>query len=79
MTPPSERDSIIAGYAARIGEVFAQRDDTFYLERVAANKPSAVLKAKKATAKAFQYQADGLCFSLVNTFSMPSKPENGCA
>ena len=53
----------------RICEVFAQLDGTFYLERVAVNKPAAVLKTKKAIAKAFQYQLDGRGFSLVEILS----------
>jgi 2-oxoglutarate ferredoxin oxidoreductase subunit beta len=68
-TTPSGRDSIIAGHPVRICEVFAQLDGTFYLERVAVNKPSAVLRAKKAIAKAFQYQLDGRGFSLVEILS----------
>jgi len=68
-TTPTGRDSIVAGHPVRICEVFAQLDGTFYLERVAVNKPSAVLKAKKAIVKAFQYQLDGRGFSLVEILS----------
>jgi 2-oxoglutarate ferredoxin oxidoreductase subunit beta len=68
-TTPTGRDSVIAGHPVRICEVFAQLDGTFYLERVAVNKPAAVLKAKKAIAKAFQYQLDGRGFSLVEILS----------
>jgi 2-oxoglutarate ferredoxin oxidoreductase subunit beta len=68
-TTPTGRDSVIAGHPVRICEVFAQLDGTFYLERVAVNKPAAVPKAKKAIAKAFQYQLDGRGFSLVEILS----------
>jgi 2-oxoglutarate ferredoxin oxidoreductase subunit beta len=68
-TTPTGRDSIVAGHPVRICEVFAQLDGTFYLERVAVNKPAAVLKTKKAIAKAFQYQLDGRGFSLVEILS----------
>jgi 2-oxoglutarate ferredoxin oxidoreductase subunit beta len=68
-TTPTGRDSIIAGHPVRICEVFAQLDGTFYLERVAVNKPTAVMKTKKAIAKAFQYQLDGRGFSLVEILS----------
>jgi len=68
-TTPAGRDSVIAGHPVRICEVFAQLDGTFYLERVAVNKPAAVLKAKKAIAKSFQYQLDGRGFSLVEILS----------
>jgi 2-oxoglutarate ferredoxin oxidoreductase subunit beta len=68
-TTPTGRDPVIAGHPVRISEVFAQLDGTFYLERVAVNKPAAVLKTKKAIAKAFQYQLDGRGFSLVEILS----------
>jgi len=68
-TTPKGRDPIFAGHPVRICEVFAQLDGTFYLERVAVNKPAAVLKTKKAIAKAFQYQLDGRGFSLVEILS----------
>jgi 2-oxoglutarate ferredoxin oxidoreductase subunit beta len=64
-TTPAGRDSILAGHPVRICEVFAVLDGTSYLERVAVNKPSAVVKTKKAIAKAFQRQLDGCGFSLV--------------
>ena len=68
-TTPAGRDSIIAGHPVRICEVFALLDGTSYLERVAVNKPAAVLKTKKAIAKAFQHQLDGRGFSLVEILS----------
>jgi 2-oxoglutarate ferredoxin oxidoreductase subunit beta len=68
-TTPTGRNSIVAGHPVRICEVFAQLDGTFYLERVAVNKPAAVLKTKKAIAKAFEYQLDGRGFSLVEILS----------
>jgi len=68
-TTPRGRDSCAAGHPVRICEVFAALDGTAYLERVAVNKPAAVKKAKKAIAKAFQYQLDGRGFSLVEILS----------
>jgi 2-oxoglutarate/2-oxoacid ferredoxin oxidoreductase subunit beta len=68
-TTPTGRNSVMAGHPVRICEVFAQLDGTFYLERVAVNKPAAVLKTKKAIAKAFQYQLDSRGFSLVEILS----------
>jgi 2-oxoglutarate/2-oxoacid ferredoxin oxidoreductase subunit beta len=68
-TTPAGRDSTIAGHPVRICEVFAVLDGTSYLERVAVNKPSAVIKTKKAIAKAFQRQIDGKGFSLVEILS----------
>lgn len=68
-TTPSGRDTLLAGHPVRICEVFAVLDGTSYLERVAVNKPSAIVKAKKAIAKAFQHQIDGTGFSLVEILS----------
>jgi len=53
----------------RICEVFSQLDGASYLERVAVNKPAAVLKARRAIKKAFQRQLDGAGFSLVEILS----------
>ena len=68
-TTPAGRDSVLAGHPVRICEVFAMLDGTAYLERVAVNKPAAVVKTKKAIAKAFQRQLDGRGFSLVEILS----------
>jgi 2-oxoglutarate ferredoxin oxidoreductase subunit beta len=68
-TTPTGRDSDLAGHPVRICEVFSVLDGTSYLERVAVNKPAAVVKAKKAIAKAFQRQIDGAGFSLVEILS----------
>jgi 2-oxoglutarate ferredoxin oxidoreductase subunit beta len=68
-TTPTGRDAVLAGHPVRICEVFAQLDGTSYLERVAVNKPAAVVKAKKAIKKAFQRQVDGAGFSLVEILS----------
>jgi len=68
-TTPNGRDTILAGHPVRICEVFSMLDGTTYLERVTVNKPAAVVKAKKAIKKAFQYQLDGKGFSLVEILS----------
>jgi 2-oxoglutarate ferredoxin oxidoreductase subunit beta len=68
-TTPTGRDATLAGHPVRICEVFAQLDGTSYLERVAVNRPAAVVKTKKAIAKAFQRQLDGGGFSLVEILS----------
>jgi 2-oxoglutarate ferredoxin oxidoreductase subunit beta len=68
-TTPTGRDPALAGHPVRICEVFSVLDGTSYLERVAVNKPAAVVKAKKAIAKAFQRQIDGAGFSLVEILS----------
>jgi 2-oxoglutarate/2-oxoacid ferredoxin oxidoreductase subunit beta len=68
-TTPSGRNTSYAGHPVRICEVFAQLDGTSYLERVAVNKPAAILKTKKAIIKAFQHQINGTGFSLVEILS----------
>jgi len=68
-TTPTGRDPVLAGHPVRICEVFSMLDGTSYLERVAVNKPAAVIKAKKAIKKAFQHQLDGTGFSLVEILS----------
>ena len=68
-TTPTGRDAGLAGHPVRICEVFSQLDGASYLERVAVNKPAAVVKAKKAIKKAFQRQVDGAGFSLVELLS----------
>lgn len=68
-TTPLGRNPILAGHPVRICEVFSMLDGTSYLERVAVNKPAAVIKTKKAIKKAFQCQLDGKGFSLVEILS----------
>lgn len=68
-TSPSGRDSLYAGHPVKVCEVFAMLDGTSYLERVAVSNPAAVIKAKKAIAKAFQYQINKTGFSLVEVLS----------
>ena len=40
-----------------------------YIARVAVHKPQYVIEAKRALKKAFQYQAEGRCYSLVEFLS----------
>jgi len=68
-TSPLGRDSLYAGHPVKVCEVFAVLDGTSYLERVAVNKPSAVIKTKKAIVKAFQHQMNKTGFSLVEILS----------
>jgi 2-oxoglutarate/2-oxoacid ferredoxin oxidoreductase subunit beta len=68
-TCPTGRNPALAGHPVKVCEVFSNLDGTSYLERVAVNKPSAVLKAKKAIVKAFQHQMNKTGFSLVEVLS----------
>jgi 2-oxoglutarate ferredoxin oxidoreductase subunit beta len=64
-TSPAGRDSLLQGHPVKICEVYATLDGTSYLERVAVNKPAAIIKTKKAIAKAFRHQLQKTGFSLV--------------
>ena len=68
-TSPAGRDSVIQGHPIKICEVYATLDGTSYLERVAVNKPAAIIKTKKAIAKAFRHQLQKTGFSLVEILS----------
>ena len=46
-TTPTGRDADLAGHPMRICEVFAQLDGATYLERVAVNKPAAVVEGQE--------------------------------
>ena len=61
-TTPSGRNHTTAGHPVRICEVFAMLDGTSYLERVAVNKPQAIVKDQEGDAKSLPASAieDGL-------------------
>ena len=68
-TSPFGRTSAREGFPVRMSEVLALLPGTSYLERVTVNTPAAVLKTKKAIAKAFQHQLKGTGFSMVEILS----------
>jgi 2-oxoglutarate ferredoxin oxidoreductase subunit beta len=68
-TCPGGRSSDSAGHPVRMCEVLAVLDGTSYLERVAVNKPAAVIAAKKAIAKGFKHQIHRTGFSMVEILS----------
>jgi 2-oxoglutarate/2-oxoacid ferredoxin oxidoreductase subunit beta len=63
------RDKKTDGYPVKVCELFSQLPGTTYIERCTVNSPASVNKAKKAIKKAFQYQIDGLGFSLIEILS----------
>lgn len=69
-TSPAGRAAHREGYPVRMCEVLALLQGTSYLERVTVNKPAAVIKAKKAIARAFEHQAKKTGFSMVEILSM---------
>ena len=68
-TSPKGRKPAKEGHPVRMSEVLAVLSGTSYLERVAVNKPAAIVRAKKAIAKAFEHQLKGTGFSMVEILS----------
>ena len=68
-TSPYGRDVSSAGYPVRICELLSTLDGPAYLERVCVDIPAHVRKAKKAIKKGFQYQIDGVGYSLIEVVS----------
>ncbi|MBR5258907.1 MAG: 2-oxoglutarate oxidoreductase [Eggerthellaceae bacterium] len=64
-TSPYGRDVLKAGYPIRVCELLSSLDGVAYLERVCADSPKNVRKAKKAIKKAIQTQMEGKGYSLV--------------
>jgi 2-oxoglutarate ferredoxin oxidoreductase subunit beta len=68
-TSPNGRSEEWSGKPLRVAEMLATIDGSAYIERVALNTNSNILKAKKAIKKAFQYQLEGRGFSLIEVLS----------
>lgn len=64
-TSPYGRDAQTAGYPIRVCELLSTLDGVAYLERVCADSPKDVRKAKKAIRKAFQYQQEKRGYTLI--------------
>lgn len=68
-TTPNGRDASRNGYPIRVVELLAGLDAPAYLTRVSVHNPAAVKKAGDAIRKAFEFQKQGLGFSLVEVLS----------
>ena len=68
-TCPHGRDTAQTGQPLRVSELLATLATPAYIERVSVHSPQHIIKAKKAIRKAFQYQIDGTCFSLIEVLS----------
>mgnify|MGYP002581489601 CR=1 FL=1 len=68
-TSPYGRDTDAAGFPIRVCELLSSLDGVAYLERVTADSPKNVRKAKKAIKKAFQYQMEGHGLNIVEVLS----------
>lgn len=68
-TSPYGRDVATAGYPVRVCELLSSLDGVAYLERVTVDSPKNIRKAKKAIKKAFEYQVNGVGYTLVEVVS----------
>ena len=68
-TSQDGRDLLTQGNPIKTSEIFSQIDGVAYLERVSLTSPSNIRKAKKAIKKAFEYQMEGLGFTMVEVLS----------
>ena len=68
-TAPMGRDTDLTGMPIRMANLLSQLVTPSYITRQAVLKPQQVNKTKKAIKKAFEYQVEGKCFSLVEVIS----------
>ena len=68
-TCPMGRDVNLAGYPIRVAELISNLATPAYVARVAAYDPPGIVHARNAIRKAFKYQIEGRCFSLVEFVS----------
>lgn len=68
-TCPMGRDVATAGFPIRMAEMLATLRTPGYIERVAVHTPRHIIRAKHAIRKAFSYQVEGKCFSMVEVMS----------
>ena len=68
-TSPGGRKEKRDGFPINLSEMLAIAKGSVYIERTAVNSPAYILKTKKAIAKGFRAQMDGLGFSLVEVLS----------
>lgn len=63
------RTPALDGHPIKMSEILAQLGGTTYIERCSVSTPARIVQAKKAIKKAFQYQIDGLGFSMIEVLS----------
>ena len=68
-TTPAGRKVSETGYPIRVAELLSSLVTPNYVERVAVHTPMHIIRAKQAIKKAFSYQKEGRCFSLVEVLS----------
>jgi 2-oxoglutarate ferredoxin oxidoreductase subunit beta len=68
-TSPPGRNAALDGYPIRMSEILAGLEGVKYVERCAVNSPKNIVRARRSIKKAFQYQQDGVGFTLVEVLS----------
>lgn len=68
-TCPIGRNTADTGMPIRMCELLSTLVTPAYLERVSVHSPQHIVRAKKAIKKAFQYQIEGRCFTLIEVLS----------
>jgi 2-oxoglutarate ferredoxin oxidoreductase subunit beta len=68
-TSPFGRAAGSEGYPVRVCELLSTLDGVAYAERVSMDSPKNIRAAKKAIKKAFEYQVDGVGYTLVEVVS----------
>ena len=68
-TSPYGRDVSTAGYPIRVCELLSTLDGVALAQRVTVDTPKNVRAAKRAIKKAFQYQMDGVGYSIIEVVS----------
>ena len=68
-TCPFGRDVEWIGYPVRVCEILSQIRTPGYIVRVSTQTPRHIVEAKNAIRRAFKYQVEGKCYSLVEVLS----------
>ncbi|MDR1185204.1 MAG: hypothetical protein LBK67_10490 [Coriobacteriales bacterium] len=68
-TSPYGRDVVVAGNPIRVCELLSTLDGVALAQRVSVDNPKNVRAAKRAIKKGFQYQIEGLGFSIIEVLS----------
>ena len=68
-TSPKGRDPEEVGMPLRVAELLATLVTPGFIARAAVHTPKAIVQTKELLRRAFQYQVDGRCFSLVEILS----------
>ncbi len=68
-TSPGGRDVNHAGWPIRMRELLSSLRTPAYIARGSAHSPQWIIRTKQYIRKAFQYQEEGRCFSLVEVLS----------